>query len=209
MRILVADDHAIVRKGIRRILEESSSFNSVGEAGSGLEVIERARQGGWDAVVLDLSLPDMSGLDVLKQLKSEFPALPVLILTMHSEDQYAIRALRGGASGYLTKEGAPEQLVAAIQRITAGGKYLSSSLAERLASFLGVGAPFSRHEALSDREFEVLRLMTSGMSLTEIAQKLCVSVKTVSTHRARILQKMGLRNNAELVAYAIKHGLSE
>lgn len=208
MRVLVVDDHAVVRHGIRHILERGSDGCSVEEAGTGEEAVRKAHASAWDLVILDLSLPDRSGLEVLKQLKAEFPELPVLILTMHSEDQYALRALKSGASGFLTKEGAPEQLVVAVKKILAGGKYLSPSLAERLASY--IGSDLSRqapHETLSDREFEVLNLMVSGKSLTEIGQHLCVSIKTVSTHRARILQKMGLKNNAELVQYAVRHGL--
>jgi DNA-binding NarL/FixJ family response regulator len=207
-RVLVVDDHAVVRHGIRHILEKGCANIAVEEAASGEEAIRKANGAAWDLVILDLSLPDRSGLDVLKQLKTEYHDLPVLVLTMHSEDQYAVRALKNGASGFLTKEGAPEQLVVAVKRILAGGKYLSPSLAERLADY--IGSDLSRqaaHEILSDREFEVLSLMVSGKSLTEIGQRLCVSIKTVSTHRARILQKMGLKNNAELVQYAVRHGL--
>jgi len=207
-RVLVVDDHAAVRQGIRHILERGCEAPAVEEAGTGEEALRKAHGARWDLIILDLSLPDRSGMEILKQLKGEFPGLPVLVLTMHSEDQYAVRALKNGASGFLTKEGAPEQLVVAVKKVLAGGKYLSPSLAERLAAYIGSGfSEQAPHETLSDREFEVLTLMVSGKSLTEIGQHLCVSIKTVSTHRARILQKMGLKNNAELVQYAVKHGL--
>lgn len=206
-RVLVVDDHALVRKGIRQVLEEAPGRNVVVEAPDGEGALAAARSGEVDAVLLDLGLPDRPGLDVLQQLKLERPSLPVVILTMHGEEAFAVRALRLGASGYLTKGGAPEELLAALEKVTRGGRFVSEAVAERLADLVAHGTDRPPHELLSDREFQVFGLMAQGRSLTEIARALFVSVKTVSTHRARILQKLGLRNNAELVQYALRHGL--
>lgn len=207
IRILVVDDHAVVRRGLRQILAERPHYTIAGEAETGEEALRRIQAEPWDVVILDISLPDRSGLDVLKQIKAVRPELPVLVLTMHSEEQYAIRVLRAGASGYLTKESAPDLLLQAIHQISKGGRYVSPSLAERLAFAKGPGAERIPHETLSDREFQVLCMIAGGKGLTEIARDLVVSVKTISTHRTRVLLKLGLRNNAELVQYALRHGL--
>ena len=207
IKILVIDDHAIVRQGLKQILAETPDLVVTGEASSGVEALQKIRTGQWDVVVLDISLPDPSGLIVLQQIKSEYPELPVLVLTMHAEDQYAVRVLKAGAAGFLTKESAPDQLVSAINRVASGGRYVSPSLAEKLVSDLGSDPRKARHEVLSDREFQVLCMIAAGKTLTKIAEELGVSVKTVSTHRTRLLKKMRLKNNAELVHYAIRNGL--
>ena len=207
IRALIADDHAVVRQGLKQILGDTPEMVVAGEATNGQEVLDRVRAETWDVVVLDISLPDRSGLDILKQLRSERPKLPVLVLSMHSEDQYAMRVLKAGASGYLTKDSAPDELVKAIRKVVSGGRYVSPFLAEKLA--LGVGTDSSRlpHETLSDREFQVLRLIAAGKSVTEIAAELYLSSKTVSTYRARLLQKMNLGTNAELMHYAMQNHL--
>src|SRR5882672_9959998 len=188
IRIAVADDHAVVRKGLRQIISEVPDFTVAGEAGSGDELLTLLRNLPFDLVVLDLSLGTRSGIDMLKQIKSEFPRLPVLILSMHAEDLFATRALRAGASGYMQKESSPEELLTAIRRIASGGTYLSAAMAERIATDVALGAAgVLPHERLSDREFEVFRLLGAGKSVTDIAHELNLSVKTVSTHRARIL----------------------
>jgi DNA-binding NarL/FixJ family response regulator len=207
IRVFVVDDHAVVRRGLKQILDEALDCSLVGEAGTAAEAVAGLRTTPCDVVVLDISLPDRSGLDLLPQLRREFPNAKVVVLTMHGEEQYALRLLKAGASGYLTKDGVPEELVAAIRRVASGGRYLTPSLAERMAEHLGGGGEKAPHERLSDREFQVLCLMAEGKSLTEIACDLSVSVKTISTHRARILQKMGFKNNAELVQYAVRNGL--
>ena len=178
-----------------------------GEAINGQEVLDKVRAEAWDVVILDISMPDCSGLDILKQLKSERPKLPVLVLSMHSEDQYAVRALKAGASGYLTKDSAPDELVKAIRKVVSGGRYVGSCLAERLAFEIGADSSKLPHETLSDREFQVLRLIASGKSVTEIAAELYLSSKTVSTYRVRLLQKMNLKTNAELMHYAMQNRL--
>ncbi len=208
MRVLVVDDHPVVRRGIRQILEDALKPVEVREASSGEEALSLIRSEPLEIVVLDLGLPDRPGLEVLKTSREERPDLPVLVLTMHDEESFAVRVLKAGAAGYLTKESAPNELAAAIQRIVRGGRYVGQSLAERLAAHLGTSSDRPLHESLSDREFEVFCLMAKGKSLTEIAHALFISVKTVSTHRARILQKMNLGNNAELVLYAVRHGLT-
>ncbi|MGH7479891.1 MAG: response regulator, partial [Candidatus Methylomirabilales bacterium] len=197
IKILVIDDHAIVRQGLKQILAETPDLVVTGEASSGVEALQKIRTGQWDVVVLDISLPDPSGLIVLQQIKSEYPELPVLVLTMHAEDQYAVRVLKAGAAGFLTKESAPDQLVSAIKRVASGGRYISPTLAEKLVSDLGSDIRKPRHEVLSDREFQVLCMIAAGKTLTKIAEELGVSVKTVSTHRTRLLKKMRLKNNAE------------
>lgn len=207
IRLLVADDHAIVRRGLREILSEAHDLSVAGEAATRDEVLAKVGERGLDAVILDLSLPGGNGLDLLAEVKHRRPDLPVLILTVHPEDQYALRALRAGAAGYLTKESAPEQLVEAVRKIVRGGKYVSATVAERLASSLGPDAARAPHEALSDREYEVLRMLASGKTVSEVAAELSLSVKTVSTYRTRILEKMGMRTNAELTHYAIKNQL--
>ena len=207
IRILIADDHPIVRRGLKDILESEADMTVAGEAENGTRALELARAQHWDAVVLDLTMPGKTGLEVLKQLADEQPKLPVLILSVHPEDQYALRALRAGASGYMTKETAPEQLVAAVRRVIAGGKYISASLAERLAGNLRVDPTRPPHESLSDREFQVLRLLAQGRTVGQIAEELFLSPKTVSTYRARVLEKMSLDSNGALMRYAMEHGL--
>ncbi len=202
IRIAVADDHAVVRKGLRQIISDEHDFNVAGEAGSADELLTLLRSRSFDLVVLDLSLGSHSGIDLLKQIKCEFPRLPILILSMHAEDLFAIRALRAGAAGYMQKESSPEELLAAIRRIAGGGTYVSSAMAERLANDVALGAAGTMpHERLSDREFEIFRLLGAGKSVTEIAHELNLSVKTVSTHRSRILEKTGFEKNADIVQY--------
>lgn len=207
IRILVADDHAIVRRGLIQILAEHCDMSVVGEASDAAELFALARAQKWDIVVLDVSMPGRGGLDVLKELKAEFPARPVLILSVHPEDQYAVRALRAGAAGYLTKDSAPAELVNAIRKAMQGGKYVSPSLAEKLAFNLAPDPDRLPHEALSDREYQVLCAIASGKTVSEIAEEMSLSVKTISTYRTRLLEKMNLKNNAELTHYAIQHGL--
>lgn len=205
-RILIADDHAIVRQGFARIIELEEDLEVTGEAATGAEVLDKAQAGSFDAIVLDLNLPDMSGLDVLKELRSRELKAPVLMLSMYGENEFGLRVMQAGASGYLSKESAPDQLVMAIQRILGGGQFVSEALEAKLKSLHedGEGAP---HEQLSDREFEVMRLLAQGKSVTEIAQSLVVSVKTVSTFRTRLLQKLDLGSNAEIAQYAIRNNL--
>ncbi len=209
VRVLVADDHAIIREGLKQIIADSGDYVVNGEAETGLQAIQQARSGAFDIVLLDISLPDRNGIDVLKQLKKEIPALPVLILTMHREDQYAIRALKAGASGYLNKQGAPAELVNALREVSAGRKYITAALAQELANQVGGGDDSGKaaHEILSDREYQTLVMIASGKTVGEIAAELALSVKTVSMYRARLLQKMKLRHNAELTHYAIRHKL--
>jgi DNA-binding NarL/FixJ family response regulator len=209
IRVLIADDHAVVRRGLRQILEGAQGVTVAGEASTAAEVLDLVGERKWDVVVLDLSLPGASGLELLGEVKRRRADLPVLILTVHSEEQYAVRALRAGASGYLTKESAPEQLVEALGKIVRGGKYVSAALGERLAVSLEKGADKPPHELLSDREYEVLRLLASGKTVSEVAGGLGLSVKTISTYRARILEKMDMRTNAELTHYAIRNRLVE
>jgi two-component system invasion response regulator UvrY len=207
IRALIADDHAVVRQGLIQILGNIPEITVAGEAISGQEVLDKVRAEAWDVVILDISMPDCSGLDILKQLKSERPKLPVLVLSMHSEDQYAVRALKAGASGYLTKDSAPDELVKAIRKVVSGGRYVGSCLAERLAFEIGADSSKLPHETLSDREFQVLRLIASGKSVTEVAAELYLSSKTVSTYRVRLLKKMNLKTNAELMHYAMQNHL--
>ena len=205
-RVLIVDDHPVLRAGLRQVLTESDMKVFVGEATNGQELLAKVREQSWDVVVLDISLPDRSGLDLLKQLKSYYPDLPVVVLTMHAEEQYAIRVLRAGASGYLTKDSPPEEMAAAVLKVSEGGRYVSASLAERLVFDIG-GMRERPHEILSDREFQVFCMLASGERIKDIAAKLCLSVKTVSSHRARILTKMRMKNNAQLVQYALEHNL--
>ncbi len=207
IRILVADDHPVVRQGLKQIIADSPDMVVAGEASDGQEVLEQVRKNDYDVVLLDVSMPDRSGLDILKQLKIEKPELAFLILSVHPEQQYAVRALKAGASGYLTKDRAPEELIAAIRAAASGKKYLSSSLAQELASELGKATEKLPHQTLSDREYSILLLIASGSTKGGIAQKLSLSPKTVSTYRSRILKKMGLNSDAELVRYAIENQL--
>lgn len=207
IKILIADDHAIVREGLKQVLSESPDLVVASEASSGHEVIEKVSKNDFDLIVLDIALPGRDGLDVLKEIKNHRPKLPVLVLSMYPEEQYAVRVLRAGASGYLTKESAPGELVKAIRQISQGKKYVSPSLAERLALNLEVSYDRPLHESLSDREYQVMRMIASGKTLKEIAGELSLSEKTISTYRSRILEKMRMKSNAELTRYAIKNRL--
>lgn len=210
VRIVLADDHAIVREGLKRIVADVSDFQVVGEAADGTDVMRAVRELEFDVLVLDLSMPGRSGMELIKLVKAEKPKLRILVLSMHQEMQYAVRAIKSGASGYLTKESAPAQLERAIRKISGGGAYISAEVAEQLA--LGAmpgGSESLPHESLSDREFEVFRLLVAGDAVSDIAAKLNLSVKTVSTHKANLMQKLGLANPTELVRYAIKHGLAD
>ena len=207
LRILIADDHPIVRQGLGQLIAKTTDMVVTDEAGNGWEVLSKARGSFCDVVLLDISMPGLHGLDIIKQLKNENPRLPILILSMHSEEQYAVRAFRAGASGYLTKERAPDELLAAIRKVSMGGKYVSSSLAEKLASYLEIGVEQLPHETLSDREYQVMRMIAAGKTVAEIADELSLSVQTISTYRSRILQKMQIKNNVELANYAIRNRL--
>jgi DNA-binding NarL/FixJ family response regulator len=207
MRVLICDDHPIVRKGLREILQEEGPAVTIGEAATAQDALDLARKQSWDAVMLDITMPGRSGLELLKQLREERPNVPVLVLSVHPADQYASRVLRAGASGYLTKESAPDELLTAVRHILRGGRYISPSVGETLAADLGRPADELPHQGLSDREFEILRLIASGKRPSEIADELHLSVKTVSTYRARVLEKLHLRTTAQLMRYAIKHGL--
>jgi two-component system invasion response regulator UvrY len=207
IKILIADDHPVVRKGLREIIEETSDMEVADEASNGQEVLAKVFKKDFDVVLLDISMPGRSGLDILKELKSQLPKLAVLVLSIHPEEQYALQVLKAGASGYLTKKSAPEELVTALRKVSAGGKYVSPSLAEKLASALETGIEKPPHETLSAREYEVMRKIALGKTVTEIARELFLSPKTISTYRSRILEKIGIKNNAELIRYAIKNRL--
>jgi len=207
IRVLLADDHTIVRAGLKELLSETGDIAVSGEANNGAEALARIREGHYDIAVLDMSMPGRSGIELIRQVKQERPHLPILVLSMHSEEQYAVRALRAGASGYLTKESAADQLVTAIRRIAAGGAFVTPETAQRLALDVNGGAIAAPHTLLSDREFQVLRLIASGQSVSDIARQLSLSVKTISTHKTRIMRKMGLANQAELIRYAIENRL--
>jgi len=209
MRILCVDDHAIFRQGVKQILAQYDRQVKIGEAATAESAMQLARETRWDAVILDLSLPDRSGLQVLTDLKREQPELPVIVLSMHAEDEYAIRALRIGASGYVTKESAPEELVAALQKVMRGGRYMTPALAEKIAfSYASPATNEKPHHSLSERELEVLQLIGAGKSLKEIAAMLSLSVKSVGTYRARVLEKMAMSTNADLIRYVIEHNLA-
>jgi DNA-binding NarL/FixJ family response regulator len=210
IHVLIADDHAIVRQGLKQILSETEDLVVAGEADDGAEALQLARQQEWNVFLLDVSMPNRNGIDTLKQLKKEFPKLPVLILSMHPEEQYAVRALKAGASGYLTKQSAPEQLVTAIRQVAGGRKYVSATVAMQLADAIAndSGSEQPPHELLSDREYEVLKLIATGKTLTQIAEELNLAVATISTFRARILTKLGLSSTAELIRYGLEHGLT-
>jgi DNA-binding NarL/FixJ family response regulator len=209
IKVLVADDHAIVRRGLRQILAETPDVVVAGEAETPNEVMQLVMREPWNVVLLDIKLRGGSGLELVTWLRRERPQLPILVLTVYPEEQYAVRAIKAGAAGFLTKESAPERLIEAVRKVAAGGRYVSSELAETLASMVageGNGPP---HERLSDREFEVMKLLACGKTVSEIADLLALSVKTVSTHRTRILKKMNMRTNAELTSYAVRCGLVE
>lgn len=209
LKVLVIDDFPLFRRGVRDLVIEGFHGAKIGEAGNAHEMLELLRLKPWDVAVMDISMPGMNGLEALKQVKQEFPDLPVLILSMYPEEQYAIRTIKAGADGYLTKSSAPEELVKAIKKVHEGGKYVSAELGEALAFTTRLGAEKQPHEVLSDREYEVLCLIGSGKTVGEIAVAMNLSVTTISTYRARILDKMFMKTNAELVRYAIQQGLVE
>jgi two-component system, NarL family, invasion response regulator UvrY len=206
-RILIIDDHAVVRDGVKKIFDEQPGAIVFGEGSTRLEALQLAREQDWDLAVLDISLGNQSGLEVLKELKQIRPRLPVLILSMHSEEQYARRAFKAGASGYITKDSSRAELAKAVNKVASGGRYITSALAERLIVDLERGSDRPPHELLSDREFEVMRLIASGKTVSEIAGLLSLSDKTISTYRARLLEKMGMKTNAELTRHAIQNKL--
>lgn len=207
IRILIADDHTLVRQGLIQILGLAEGMSVEGEASTGAEAIALIRKRHWDLLLLDMSMPGRNGVELIRQIKEEFPALPILVLTMHGEHQYAVRALKAGAKGYLTKESAPAELVTAVRKVAAGGVYLNMAIAEKIAQAFQTDAGALPHQLLSDREFAVFRHLAAGHSVAEIADLLCVSGKTVSTYKSRIHQKMQLGNQADLIHYAIRHHL--
>jgi len=207
LKVLIADDHAVVRQGLMQILGEMTEAVEADEAASGPEALAKVWEKDYDVALLDVSMPGMTGLDVLKELRSGKPRLPVLMLSMHSEEQYAVRALKAGASGYLTKASTPEELITAIRKIAKGQKYVTASLAEKLVDYMDSDADRAPHECLSDREYEVMCKLASGTTVTEIAKALSLSVKTISTYRTRILEKMNLKTNAQLTFYAMENHL--
>src|SRR2546428_4925892 len=207
IKVVVVDDHAVVREGLKRIISENPGMAVTAEASDGFEAMHVIASTPCDVVLLDITMPNKSGLDVLKELHAQSPRLPVLVLSMHAEDQYAVRVLRAGAAGYITKESAPAKLVQAIRKVVRGGKYVSPTLAERLVYDLGTETKKAPHEILSDREYQVLCMIASGKTVTQIAEELALSVKTISTYRVRLLEKLKMNNNAEMTRYAIKEGL--
>jgi DNA-binding NarL/FixJ family response regulator len=209
IRIVIADDHAIVREGLKRIVSEAQDMKVIAEAADGTEVMQRVREHEFDILVQDLSMPGRSGMELIKLVKAEKPKLRILVLSMHEELQYAVRSIKAGASGYLTKESAPAELTQAIRKIAGGGAYVTAEVAEQLALGAMPGNQAQPHESLSDREFEVFQLLAAGESVTDIAARLKLSVKTVSTHKANLMNKMGLHNASDLVRYAIKHELGD
>ena len=207
MRILIIDDHAVVRRGLKQILADDFKRAVFGEAWNAQEALTRIWNERWDVVVLDITLPGRSGLEVLREIKRFKPNLPVMVLSMHPEDQFGVRVLKSGAAGYMNKESAPQELVGAIRKVLAGGRYMSPTLVDKMAAYLVTDSTKQPHERLSDREFLVLRLIASGKTVSEIGQELSLSVKTISTYRTRILEKTGLKNNAELMRYALDNQL--
>ncbi|TFH36695.1 MAG: response regulator transcription factor [Dehalococcoidia bacterium] len=207
VRLLIADDHAVVRQGIRQILSDAPEMQIVAEASTGLEALELVRNERVDVVILDLSMPGLSGMETVKRIRQDCPNVPILVLSMHSEEQYAVRAIRSGAAGYLTKDSAPEELVAAVRSVARGHKYVTETLAERLAFEIERGSDRLAHETLSDREYQVMLLMAEGLRGQDIAERLALSSKTVSTYRARLLRKMNIGSSAELTRYALRHRL--
>jgi len=210
IEVLVVDDHALIRKGLKQILDDTADIRVTGEAESGMQAVKMVRENKYDMVLLDITLPDKYGIDVLRQLKLQRPALPVLILSMHPDEQYAMRSIRAGAAGYMNKQSAPSQLVTAIRQVASGRKYISGELAEQLANELTQpGKQEVSHQILSNREYQTLCLMAAGKSLSEMADIMSLSAKTVSVYRSRMLEKMKLKNNAEAVRYAINNHLIE
>ena len=207
LRILIADDHTVVRKGLRQILLDEFPTAEIEEVADAEALIQKVMTAQWDVVISDLSMPGRSGLDALQQIKVSHPYLPVLILSIHPEEQYALRALKSGAWGYLSKDTAPDELVKAVQRVLLGKKYISQAIAEKLAGNFSANALISPHESLSDREFDVMKLLANGKSVSEIAEMLSLSATTLSTYRARILAKMNLKSNSDLTRYAIENKL--
>ena len=207
MRIVIADDHPVVRRGLRAIVEDALRPADVHEAGNAAELLTLVRKRDPDVVLLDIAMPGRSGLEALKELRREHPKIPMLVLSIHSADEFAVRSIKAGASGYLTKDSAPEELIDAIRTVVAGRRYLTPSVAERLASAVESDVKGAPHEMLSDREFHVLRMLAAGKTNGEVAGELALSVKTISTYRTRTLRKMGMRTNAELAQYAVRHGL--
>jgi two-component system invasion response regulator UvrY len=209
IKIVIADDHAIVREGLKQILADSKDIIVTGDAENGVDAIKLVRKNDCDVLLLDISMPDRSGIEVLKQIKKESPKLAVLMLSMHREDQYAVRSLKAGAAGYMNKQSAPNELVDAIRVVAAGRKYISPALAQELANQVGDDREVPLHETLSDREYQTFIMIASGKTVSDIGDELSLSVKTISMYRSRLLQKMKLRNNAELTHYAIKNELVE
>lgn len=209
IRVLIADDHAIVREGLKQVLSGAQGIAVAGEAADGHEVMEQVRKGGWDVLVLDMNMPGPSGVDLIKRIKAHKPDAKVLVLSMHGEDQFALHTLRAGASGYLTKGSSPEVIAGAIRRIADGGRHISRALAEVLAFELDPFRDKAPHERLSERETQVLRMLAGGKSVADIAEQLCLSANTISTHKHRLMRKLGVANNAELLRYALKSGLAE
>jgi DNA-binding NarL/FixJ family response regulator len=207
VRLVIADDHTIMREGLKRILNGAENIEVVGEAVNGFEVLAKVREGGFDLLLLDLSMPGRSGIELIRQIKSEAPKLPILVLTMHEEEQYAVRTIRAGARGYLTKESAGTQLLSAIARVASGRPYISAEVAEQLALEIMEPHDSLPHERLSNRELEVFKLLVHGKSVTEIAESLHLSVKTISTHKTRVQQKMHMHSLAELVQYAVAQNM--
>jgi two-component system invasion response regulator UvrY len=207
IRVLIVDDHAIVRRGLRELVSDEFRGAAFGEASDARQALEQLRKKAWDLALIDINLPGKNGLDLLKELKAQWPKLPVLVLSGHPEDQFAVRVLKAGAGGYMTKESAPEELAKAIRKILGGGRYVSPALAEKLA--FGVRKDLTRtpHETLSDREYEVMSRIALGKTVTEIGEELSLSAKTISTYRARVLEKLDVKNSAEIVQYAIRNGL--
>jgi two-component system, NarL family, invasion response regulator UvrY len=207
IKVLIADDHAVVRRGLRQILSETPDILVDGEASTVQEVRQLVHDQRWDVVVLDITMPGGSGLDLIAELRHLSPSPRVLVLTVYPEEQYAVRAIRAGAAGFLTKESAPEQLIAGVRKVAGGGRYVSSELAEALASLVAGEAQGAPHERITGREFEIFKMLAAGRTVSQVAQELALSVKTVSTHRTRILKKMEMKTNAELTQYAVRNAL--
>ena len=209
LRILLADDHTIIRDGLKQILADTEDLVVTGEAANGLEVMQKVREGDWDLLVLDISMPGRNGLELIRLIKEEKPELPILVLSMHHEEQYAVRALQAGALGYLTKESDSDLLVSAIRRVAKGGVHISDKVAELMVRGIRPTDKLLPHNLLSDREYQVFNMLVTGRSLTEIGAELSLSVKTISTHKTHILQKMNLSGTAELIRYAVAHNLAD